>query len=539
MLNRVLVVLSYVGMGLVFVAVAVRILGWLNLVAVTPAMDQYAVYAALTGLVLVLLYTLGQWREVADYFRQRNARYGTLAAASVVLVLGILVAVNYLSQRHSKRWDLTENRQHSLSDQTVQLLRGLEAPVRFLVFEREMEFDRFRMRLNEYEYHSPQVQVEYIDPERQPIRAREHEVQVFGTVVVEHMGRTERVTSSSEQDLTNALIKLIDPQERKVYFLTGHGERAPSDSDRQGYSGIADALRRDNYEFDTIVLAQEIDVPPDASVVIAAGPRTDLLPLEADALRRYLNGGGKVLFLLDPPERSDASMPVLEALLQEWGFGIGRDVVVDISGVGQLLGTDASVSIAARYPAHPITERFELLTAFPMAQSITPIEGAMDGRFAESFVQTDPRSWAVKDITSLMRDGQVALDEARGDRPGPISIAAAVSVPVVEPSPDDPVDDETTADADESRPETRVAVVGDSDFATNAYLGIQGNSNLFMNTVNWLAQQENLIAIRPREAADRRITLTADRMNLIFVLSLLLVPAGVAGAGIYAWWRRR
>src|SRR5919106_6880274 len=237
MLKRILSILSYVGMALVFGALAVRIL--------RPEWEQYAVYASWTGLALVVLYTLGQWREIAAFFQRRNARYGALAGASVLIVLGILIAINYLSTRQNKRWDLTEDRQYSLSEQTVKLLTGLDAPVKFLVFDQAQSLERFRSRLSEYEYQSNQVEVEYIDADRRPVQAKEYEIQTYGTVVVEHMGRRERVTSDAEQDLTNALIKVLNPQEKRVYFLAGHGEKDPVDTERTGYSAIADALRRD------------------------------------------------------------------------------------------------------------------------------------------------------------------------------------------------------------------------------------------------------------------------------------------------------
>src|SRR5688572_8684312 len=127
-MNQILSILSYVGMALVFGALAVRIF--------KPEWNQYAIYASWTGLALVLIYTLGQWREIVAFFRRRNARYGAIASVSVLVVLGILIAVNYVSTRQNKRWDLTANRQYSLSEQTVNLLRGLTAPVRFLVFDR-------------------------------------------------------------------------------------------------------------------------------------------------------------------------------------------------------------------------------------------------------------------------------------------------------------------------------------------------------------------------------------------------------------------
>src|SRR5215207_7707043 len=199
-MNRILSILSYVGMALVFAALAVRLL--------KPEWNQYAIYASWTGLALVLIYTLGQWREIVAFFRRRNARYGVIASVSVLVVLGILITVNYVSAKQNKRWDLTGNQQYSLSEQTVKLLRELKSPVKFIVFEQDASTDSIRGRLNEYQYQSKQVTVEYIDPVKRPGPAKEYEIQRLATIVVEHMGRRERVEVAQgqvppEQDVTS------------------------------------------------------------------------------------------------------------------------------------------------------------------------------------------------------------------------------------------------------------------------------------------------------------------------------------------------
>jgi ABC-type uncharacterized transport system involved in gliding motility auxiliary subunit len=528
MAHRVLSILSYLGMALVFGALAVRYL--------KPEWDQYALYATWTGLGLVLLYALGQWREVVAFFGRRNARYGTIAGASLLVVFGILVAVNYLSARRNVRWDLTANRQYSLADQTVKLLRGLTAPVKFRVYDLEQNFERYRPRLTEFDYQSPQVDVQYIDANRNPAQARQDNIETLPTIVIESMGRTERVTSDAEQDLTNGLIKVLNPAMKKVYFVGGHGERDTGDSDRTGYSTIASSLGRDNYTVEKLVLAQQKEVPGDASVVVVAGPRSDLLEPEAAMLTRYLEKGGHVMLLLDPPDANAAPMPQIEALLKAWSVEAGDNVVVDVSGVGQLLGTDASVPVAASYPSHAITDRFDMLTAYPLTRSVAPASGATGGRFAQTIVETSPRSWAEHDIRTLRATGKVEMNADKGDKAGPVSIGVAVSAPVQEAKP---ADGDKPAEDGASKPESRLVVIGDSDFASNAALGIQGNRDLFLNAVNWLAQQESLIAIRPREAADRRLTLTARAMDGFFWLSIVGIPGTVLGAGVYSWWRRR
>src|SRR5689334_16156684 len=282
--------LAWLGTATVFVAAAVRILGWAEVIPVSARLDQYATYASWAGLALVILYSLTQWRQILEWFGGRNARYGTMAGVSVIVAGAILVFVNIVSVRQNKRWDLSANQQFSLSDQTNKMLADLKAPVKFLVFEQSANMDRFRSRLSAYEYASKQVSVEYIDADKYPVRTKEYEIQQYGTVVVEYMGRKERVTTDAEQDLTNALIKVLNPTKKKVYFLAGHGEKdtASQASDRGGYNQIAGALKLDNYEFDKVVLAQTNQVPADATILVMAGPRTDLLESEVPLLEGYL-----------------------------------------------------------------------------------------------------------------------------------------------------------------------------------------------------------------------------------------------------------
>ena len=525
MLHRILSFLGWVGTALVFGAVAIRF--------IRPEWDQYATWSAWAGLALVVAYTLGQWREVVEYFRRRQARNSAVATVGVLVALLIVVAVNYLGSRQNKRWDLTASRQYSLSEQTVQVLQSLDEPVTFTVFDRQTEIDRFRNRLDEYAYNSSQVSVEYIDPDIRPIVAREFDVQAYGTVVVDYMGRRERVTTDAEQDLTNALIKAMSTMERKVYFLQGHGEKEPNDTERDGFSAASGLLRRDNYMVERLVLAQQNDVPDDATVVLIAGPTTDVLPAEAEALRRYLARAGKLMILLDPPLGPEAApLPNLEAIIREWGIDPGNNVVVDISGATN----EPSIAVAATYPLHAITERFATLTIYPLARSVEPIAGGADGRVAQAIVETSRQSWAESDLASLTSDTGVTMDDASGDVAGPIRLGAAVSAPVE--AADAPAEGEPET-GDALVPETRIVVFGDSDFPSNAYGGVPGNLNLFANAISWLAQQENLIAIRPTEAEDRRVTMTPNQQWWAMATSVFLLPAFVFGAGIFTWWRRR
>src|SRR5205809_7948821 len=256
MVNRLLSLVGWLGTALVFVAVAIRF-GY-------PAKEQWASYLAWAGLVCVLAYTLGQWREIAKVFSRRQARYGTLAATSVLVVLGILVAINYIGARQNKRWDLTVSKQFSLSDQSRNVTAKLDSPLQVLVFAQEPKFQRYQDKLKEYEYASKRVSAEYIDPDKKPAIAKQNQVQQYGTIVFNYKCRTERVTSDAEQDITNGIIKVVTGQQKKVYFTQGHGEHDPTGADRDGYNAIAQALGRENYGVGKRVIAQTGAIHGDA-----------------------------------------------------------------------------------------------------------------------------------------------------------------------------------------------------------------------------------------------------------------------------------
>ena len=221
--------------------------------------------------------------------------------------------------------------------------------------------------------------------------------------------------------------------------------------------------------------------------------------------------------------------------------------------MGQLLGTGPSVPVVASYPTHDVTRNFDLLTAFPLAQSVKGVAGTELGKaLTENVLNTSDRSWSESDLKALAAGGKVSLDEESGDQRGPITIGLSLAMDAPDASTSAPVgatadkpaegakpaDGEKPADAPK-KPQMRIVVVGDSDFASNSAAGIQGNADLFVNMNNWLTQQEDLIAIRPRDAGDRRVTMTADQQRRLLWMSLLFIPGLILGSGVYTWWQRR
>jgi ABC-type uncharacterized transport system involved in gliding motility auxiliary subunit len=527
MFGRIANILGWAGVALVLAGVVT----WL----VRPEMVGLRQGFAISGLVCIVVYAASQWREMGATFTKRSARYGALAVVSLIVVVGLLIGLNYLASKYNRRWDLSASKDFTLSDQTRRVIGSLKEPLKLFVFDLASAMQPYRDRLGEYEYLSKQVQVEYIDLDKDPSLARQYQIQTRGTIVVEYQKRVERVTTGGgEQEITNAIIKAVQGKQRKLYFLTGHGEKDPGSSDeRSGYNGAAAELQRDNFTVATLALTQQPDVPADADAVAIAGPTRDYLPTELDALRRYLNKGGKALVLLDPPDTT-TSPPLtnLVAFAAEWGFDVGNNVVVDL--VGQAPGRGAGDPVIANYPGHPITERFRFYTMFPLARSVSPAKSGT--RTAQPLLMSSEQSWAESDLKALPERRPVSFDAT--DRKGPVELGAALAIPAPDgPPPTPPAPGKPAPDA--PRAETRIVVIGDSDFAANEALAFQGNSNFLANVVNWLAQQENLIAIRPKAPDDRRVTMTEDQLRLVTWLSLVFIPGAVFAVGVHAWWRRR
>ncbi len=343
MINRILGLVGWLGAALVFIGAAIRF-GY-------PAQEQYVPYLVWTGLAGVLAYMAGQWRAIRGGVQRTP---GALWHAGRRQRPG--------GARHSRRRQLhrraAEQAVGSDGKPGVQPVgaepqrpRRTRCSAAVLVFAQEPDFPRYRDRLKEYEYVSKQVTAEYIDPDKKPTVARQNQIQQYGTIVFNYKGRTERVTATPEQDITeqaitNAIIKVVSGQQRKVYFVQGHGERDTAANARERLQRRSPRrLGRENYMVEKLVLAQAGSVPDDASVVVVAGPKTDFFPAEIEALKTYLDKAGKLLLQIDPPDKGDGPpFSNLIALAHEWGMDVGNDIVVDASGMGRLIGTDAVVA---------------------------------------------------------------------------------------------------------------------------------------------------------------------------------------------------
>ena len=519
--------------------------------------EREAIWASflIAGLVLLVFYLGARWREVMVLFGRRATLYGLNLVLLILLVAGIIGGINWIASRHNKRWDLTAAKQFTLSDQTVKILGNLKRDIQIIVFDRKDRAQATTDLLDQYRYHSKRVSFEVVDPEAQPARVTKYKSSTdatisLGTVVIDAGQKVERVTTASEQEVTNALIKVLKEGKKKIYFVEGHGEKSIDESSGRGVSLVKKALEDSNYEvakFHPLQSLKEgkLELPGDAAAVIVAGPERDYLPVEIDALRSYLKRSGKAVFLLDPD--TQASTPNLLAFVKEWGVEVGDNVIIDASGVGQLFGFGPEVPLATSYGSHSITEKFgNLATVYPFVRSVASASTSKEGVTVTNLMNSSDASWAETNLEEL-KAGRVKPDPT--DKRGPLSMGVALTITPEKPaSASSNGAEKKEGDSDKAeekkeeakRPQGRAVVVGDSDFILNTLVGAPvGNKDLFLNMVSWVAEDEDLIAIRPREAEDRRVELNAQQQKNVAWLSLLIFPAVFILSGVYLWWERR
>ncbi len=482
------------------------------------------------------------WRDLNAYLTKRSARYGLNALVLSFLVVTILFLLGFLADRHGARMDLTANREYSLSEKTLKVLQGIPKRIDVHVFYARTERDPVRDLLREYTRRTAMLRVHMDDLNKDPEVAERYGVTGLGTIVFDAGDKTERIQALSEEDVTNAIIKVSRPGRKKVYFLTAHGEKDIAAKGIAGYAAVAAALQRENYDPQTLSLAQGGSIPADCEVLVVAGPKSRLIDSERLAIQRYLESGRRLFLLFDPRFQSG-----LEDYLLNWGIEVGNDRVVDPSPTGQLLGRGPTTPLVNRYGVHPITKQFRLPTYFELVRSVRPFSRYSGRVQAAVLAFTSEQSWADSDINS----GQVRFGDP-GDVPGPVPIAMAARLDVLGGQPelegalstskpaDAAVSGEALSAAGAVSPsEARLVVIGDSDFANNRNFADMGNGNFFLNCVAWLAQDEDLIAVRPKDPDLRHVSLTKAQLSVLDILALGVLPGLVALLGATIVLRRR
>jgi ABC-type uncharacterized transport system involved in gliding motility auxiliary subunit len=452
--------------------------------------------------------------------RKRVWVYGSNTLISTLFFLGILVFIALIAQRHPWRVDLSESGTFSLSEQTRKILQSIDAPIQIKAFfaSTSPEQPKVQDLLETYRYQNKNISYEFIDPDRQPEIARNYEIRNYGTLVVEGFERRQTVPTADESGITNALLKLSRSEDKKVYFLVGHGERSLDDVEKDGYSSVHSALETENYVVAELNLLQQERVPEDASLVIVAGPRKPLFEHEVAALRSYLHGGGKLMVFLDP--EFDGG---LKEFLLAHGVKINDDIVID--KLSRLFGGSYLMPVVMQYGEHKITDNFGTATFFAESRSVEATEEIPEGIEVEVLASTSENAWGETNLELLRQKSEVGLDENE-DLPGPVPLLVIARVDiqkVAEPKGEN--------NEDSKEVNGQLLVGGDSDFLNNTYFALSGNGDLFLNMVNFLAEEEHLITIEARAKSGRPLLLTQNQaraMSLVlFLMPLLVVLSGL------------
>lgn len=481
---------------------------------------------------------------------RRAGRFGSSAILGAAFGIAILGLLAFLSTRHAHRFDVSESQVHTLSQQSKDLLAGLDQEVRITAFFEANQAPPVRDLLDRYAFEAnaggkDRLELSFVEPNDAPGMVEDlgltTEDLAQGVVrIALASGEATTLKEFTEPAVTNALQKLVKSKDKKIYFLEGHNERSiePEPDDQPDIPGhppapkspwatgpdtfgrAADALVNETYHVEGLLLASLADVPADAAVVVIAGPTRPFLEGELAALARYVERGGALFVAIDPRAQTN-----LYALLQGFGVTLGDDVVVDrrLAVIGQ-----ATTPIAEAYdPEHPITKVLHDPTLFPMVRSVE-LDPAVAGDFSV-LVKTGDDSWAERDLDAWRETGRAEYGESDLIGPVPIAVAGTPRMASADPA---------AAGAEEKKT-ARLVVFGDSDFATNEYLDALHDRDLFLNAINWLAGEVESITVRPNVSRASTFDMSEDAFRFLQYLSLLVVPEAIAVLGVFVWWSRR
>jgi ABC-type uncharacterized transport system involved in gliding motility auxiliary subunit len=449
----------------------------------------------------------------------RQTKYAAYAALYVIVILAIVSVANVLANRYNKSYDSTANKRYSLSDQTAKIVKGMKQDAAITYYDRQSGFQSAKDLLDRYSTLSTRIRVEYIDVEKNPQVARAAGVTKTGTSFVQIGAKKEEAKSVTESEITGAIIRDLKTTTRTVCFVTGSGEHQIDDTQRNGFSRLKDILAKDQYTTKSMSLLEKAEIPADCTVVVIGGPQSEYVQPAVDAIKKYVEQGGRAMILLDAPlkfGRPTADNTALTDVLQSWGVSMDKDLLLDLSPVGQLMGLGPEIALVSTYDSHPIVDEMKgTATGFPLSRSLTVKN--TDKTNVQKLFESSATSLATAKL-----DSPNINQRDPNNKKGPLTIGAAGSY--------------TTG---KENSEGRFVVVGSSTWPANSFINFNGNGDLALNALNWLSSDEDLISIRPKEQENRNVTMTRAQFNWVRLSTQFLLPGALLLAGVSVWWRRR
>lgn len=477
------------------------------------------------------IFIWSRFNEFRRFFVSRQLRYGTNMALSLLGITGIAVLVNVIVvEKFDKRADLTDFRSNSLSEQTKKILNNLDKGIKVTAYFIQPDsplalqtMNLLRLYQRESEFIDVSIKNPYIDPEK----SQKYDLRFDRAILLESEERYENVTILNEQKLTSALLKLIQNRTKKIYFLTDHGERDVDDFNNIGYSKLKTELENHNYAAIHLSFLSRSDIPSDCDLLVIAAPKTVLKPNEIKIVEDYLKQNGKLFLLLDPSTSSQDKNNGLIQIMRKWGVKIGNDLVLDRIKYEFIRGSSAPIP---NFEFPEITNRIRDPLALPYTRSVIPIEDTNTNLTVKTLAKTDSPIGVSWGETEREEDGTFSSNGYTPgvDNPGPVSIAVSVEKSFEENLEN--TDGEST---------TRIVVFGSSQFAINFFFS-KGSRDLFLGSVNWLTEDDDLIVIKSEGKTDRGLRrMTIAEARLVQIVTVFLNPLVVFFAGLIVWWYRR
>jgi len=449
--------------------------------------------------------------------RARQTKFAAYTAIYVIIIVAVVSVLNFLANRYNKSYDTTANKQFTLSDQTAKIAKDLKQNVTISYWDQPTRFQPAHDLLDRYKNLSSKIDVRYEDADKNRTKAIAAGIKQMGTVLVDVGDKHQEAKGLSEEEVTGALVRALKGGERMACFALGSGEHSLADVDRGGYSQLKQLVESNNYKTQTIKLLEKPEVPKDCMIVVVAGPARDYQQPEIDALKGFVEGGGKALIMLDPPlkfaKNNVDENAGLVNMVADWGVTADKDLVLDTSGVGQIFGMGPEVPLVTNYAAHAIVRTMkDEPSGFPIARSLTLKGGGKS--MVEKLFETSENAFATTNLSSA------EIKRGPNDQKGPFVLGAAGTY----------MGDKGSG---------RFIVTGSSSWVANFFLRFNGNRDLFLNMMNWMSSDEDLISIRPKEPEDRRLNMTRNQMAMVFYSSVIVIPLLIVAAGVGVWWQRR
>ena len=480
-------------------------------------LNRILIIAVAIFIVGFAIYALLDPERVRKFLTGRQVQYGSNSFILFIAFTGILIAINMLAEQYPQRWDVTEDKQHTLAPETIQTLQSLPEPVYATAFYSiRLNTETAGQLLEDFKANSDgNFDYQFMDPDSNPVLVNQLGITGDGKILLQMGEVQEIVTFASERELTGGLIRMLNPDKPVLYFLTGEGEHDTENPGETSYSRVRQVLESKNYVVNTLNLQAQNAIPEDARAIVVAGPLVPLTENSVSLIKDYMESGGSLLVLSNPvplTEFGESPDSLAEYLNSDWGILLNNDLVVDTNSP-----SSPFFAVASQYAVHPITDKMQgIATIFPFSRSIS-IDTENTDVFPTPLVFTIDQSWGETDFSVLEQQSLTFNEDV--DVPGPMMLAAV---------------------AENAALESRVAVFGSSTFAQDDNFDFSGNGDMFVNAVDWLAEQESLIGLTESDATVRTFNPPGSLQFILTVVSAVcIIPLAIIAAGVYAWVMRR